>query len=176
MSVEEGRPARRGWCSRGSSSSLSVTAISQTFVTTALPTMVGDLGGFDGLSWVVGGYLLASTIVVPFAGKLADLYGTNRLFQISIVAFAIGSVIAGRSTTVEMLVAARVLQGLGGGAILTLSFTLVALLVVPASAVATRATSRRCSRPPTSPGRWSAASSSTICRGAGSSTRPASCA
>ena len=111
--------------------SLSVTAISQTFVTTALPTMVGDLGGFDGLSWVVGGYLLASTLVVPFAGKLADLYGTNRLFQISILLFAIGSVIAGRATSVEVLVAARVLQGLGGGAILTLSFTLVALLVVP---------------------------------------------
>ena len=89
--------------------------------------MVGDLGGFDGLSWIVGGYLLASTIVVPFAGKLADLYGTNRLFQISILLFAIGSVIAGRATSVEMLVAARVLQGLGGGAILTLSFTLVAL-------------------------------------------------
>ena len=111
--------------------SLSVTAISQTFVTTALPTMVGDLGGFDGLSWIVGGYLLASTLVVPFAGKLADLYGTNRLFQISIVLFAIGSVIAGRAGSVEVLVVARVLQGLGGGAILTLSFTLVALLVVP---------------------------------------------
>ena len=105
--------------------SLSVTAISQTFVTTALPTMVGDLGGFDGLSWIVGGYLLASTVVVPFAGKLADLYGSTRLFQIAIIVFAIGSIIAGRSTTVEMLVAARVLQGLGGGAILTLSFTLV---------------------------------------------------
>jgi EmrB/QacA subfamily drug resistance transporter len=111
--------------------SLSVTAISQTFVTTALPTMVGDLGGFDGLSWIVGGYLLASTVVVPFAGKLADLYGTNRLFQISILLFAIGSLMAGRATSVAMLVAARVLQGIGGGAILTLSFTLVALMVVP---------------------------------------------
>jgi EmrB/QacA subfamily drug resistance transporter len=110
---------------------LSVTAISQTFVATALPTMVGDLGGFGGLAWIVGGYLLASTVVVPFAGKLADLYGTNRLFQISIVVFAIGSVAAGRSTNVGLLVAARVLQGLGGGAILTLSFTLVAQLVVP---------------------------------------------
>ena len=87
---------------------LSVTAISQTFVNTALPTMVGDLGGFDGLSWVVGGYLLASTVVVPFAGKLADLYGTHRLFQLSIVLFAIGSVIAGRSVSVETLIAARV--------------------------------------------------------------------
>ena len=151
--------------------SLSVTAISQTFVTTALPTMVGDLGGFDGLSWVVGGYLLASTVVVPFAGKLADLYGTHRLFQMAIIVFAIGSIIAGRSTTVEVLVAARVLQGLGGGAILTLSFTLVAQLVVPrASVVATRGTSRRCSPSPTSPGRCSEGSSSTICRGGGSST------
>jgi EmrB/QacA subfamily drug resistance transporter len=131
MSVEEGSSGPPRMVFAGILVALSVTAISQTFVTTALPTMVGDLGGFDGLSWIVGGYLLASTIVVPFAGKLADLYGTNRLFQISIVTFAIGSVIAGRATSAEMLVAARVLQGLGGGAILTLSFTLVALLVVP---------------------------------------------
>ena len=131
MSVDEASSGPPRMVFAGILVALSVTAISQTFVTTALPTMVGDLGGFDGLSWIVGGYLLASTLVVPFAGKLADLYGTNRLFQISIVAFAIGSVIAGRATSAEMLVAARVLQGLGGGAILTLSFTLVALLVVP---------------------------------------------
>ncbi len=131
MSVEEPASGPPRMVFAGILVALSVTAISQTFVTTALPTMVGDLGGFDGLSWIVGGYLLASTIVVPFAGKLADLYGTNRLFQLSIVVFAIGSVIAGRATSAEMLVAARVLQGLGGGAILTLSFTLVAVLVVP---------------------------------------------
>ena len=131
MSVEETASGPPRMVFAGILVALSVTAISQTFVTTALPTMVGDLGGFDGLSWIVGGYLLASTIVLPFAGKLADMYGTNRLFQLSIVAFAIGSVIAGRANSAEMLVAARVLQGLGGGAILTLSFTLVALLVVP---------------------------------------------
>jgi EmrB/QacA subfamily drug resistance transporter len=110
---------------------LSVAAISQTFVSTALPTMVGDLGGFDGLSWVVSSYMLASTIVVPFAGKLSDLYGTHRLFQWSIVAFAIGSIVCARSTGVELLIVGRVLQGFGSGAILTLSFTLVAQLVAP---------------------------------------------
>ena len=110
---------------------LSVAAISQTFVSTALPTMVGDLGGFDGLSWIVTSYMLASTIVVPFAGKLADLYGTHRLFQFVIVTFAAGSIVCARSNGVEMLIAGRVLQGFGSGAILTLSFTLVARLVAP---------------------------------------------
>jgi EmrB/QacA subfamily drug resistance transporter len=110
---------------------LSVAAISQTFVSTALPSMVGDLGGYDGLSWIVSSYMLASTIVVPFAGKLSDLYGTHRLFQVALVVFAAGSVLCARSGGIELLIAGRVLQGFGSGAILTLSFTLVAQLVSP---------------------------------------------
>lgn len=108
---------------------LALAAISQTLVTTALPTMVGELGGYSGLSWVVSAYLLTSTLVAPFAGKLADLHGTTRLFSVAIVVFAAGSLIAGVATSMAMLVAARAVQGIGGGAIMTLAFTLVAQIV-----------------------------------------------
>jgi EmrB/QacA subfamily drug resistance transporter len=108
---------------------LSLAAISQTLVTTALPTMVGDLGGFDQLSWVVSAYLLTSTVVVPFAGKLADLFGTTRLFQLAIAVFAAGSLLAALSTSMISLILARGVQGIGGGAIMTLAFTLVARIV-----------------------------------------------
>ena len=108
---------------------MSLAAISQTFVSTALPTIVGELGGYGGLSWVVSSYLLASAIVVPFAGKLSDRLGASRLFRIAIVVFAIGSLLSGLSPTMLTLIIARGVQGLGGGAIMTAAFTLVAQLV-----------------------------------------------
>ncbi|HWM18584.1 MAG TPA: MDR family MFS transporter [Ilumatobacteraceae bacterium] len=108
---------------------LSIAAISQTLVTTALPTMVGELGGFDKLSWVISAYLLTSAIVVPFAGKLSDLFGSTRLFQLAIVVFAAGSLLAGLSNSMVLLIVARGIQGVGGGAIMTVAFTLVAHIV-----------------------------------------------
>ena len=74
-----------------------LAALDQTIVATALPTIVGDLGGLDQLSWVVTAYLLASTASTPLWGKLADLYGRKRLFQAAIVIFLIGSVLCGLS-------------------------------------------------------------------------------
>jgi EmrB/QacA subfamily drug resistance transporter len=108
---------------------LSLAAVSQTLVTTALPTIVGELGGYDSLSWVVSAYLLTSAVVVPFAGKLADLFGATRLFQLAIVTFACGSLLAGLSGTMVLLVLARGVQGVGGGAIMTLAYTLIARIV-----------------------------------------------
>lgn len=108
---------------------LSLAALSQTVVSTALPTIVGELGGYDGLSWVVTAYLLSSAVVVPVAGKLADIHGTARLFRASIALFALGSLLAGLSTSMTMLIASRAVQGIGGGAIMTVSFTIIARLV-----------------------------------------------
>lgn len=108
---------------------MGLAAMSQTLVATALPTIVGELGGYGGLSWVVSAYLLSSAVVVPVAGKLADVFGTNRLFRLSIAVFAVGSVVAGLSTSMAMLIAARAIQGVGGGAIMTVSFTIIAQLV-----------------------------------------------
>jgi MFS family permease len=73
-------------------------ALNQTIVSTALPTIVGELGGLDQLSWVVTAYLLASTVSTPLWGKLGDVYGRKPLFQVSIVIFLVGSVLSGFSS------------------------------------------------------------------------------
>ena len=72
-----------------------LAALDQTIVATALPTIVGDLGGLDHLSWVVTAYLLASTASTPLYGKLSDLYGRKIMFQAAIVIFLVGSVLSG---------------------------------------------------------------------------------
>src|SRR5947209_10068153 len=71
-----------------------LAALDQTIVSTALPTIVGDLGGLNHLSWVVTSYMLASTVSTPLYGKLGDLYGRKKLFQAAIILFLVGSVLA----------------------------------------------------------------------------------
>ncbi|HEX5830714.1 MAG TPA: MFS transporter, partial [Gemmatimonadaceae bacterium] len=92
-----------------------LAALDSTIVATALPTIVGELGGLERLSWVVSAYLLAQTVVTPLYGKLGDLYGRKLLFQVSVVVFLVGSVLAGLSQTMGQLIATRALRGLGGG-------------------------------------------------------------
>ncbi|MCX2713293.1 MDR family MFS transporter [Mycolicibacterium sp. J2] len=95
-----------------------LAALDQTIVATALPTVVADLGGAGHQSWVVTSYLLASTIATAIVGKLGDLFGRKAVFQGSIVFFLTGSVLCGLAQSMTMLVAARALQGIGGGAIM----------------------------------------------------------
>src|ERR687891_1494535 len=84
---------------------LLVASLDQTIVSTALPTIVGDLGGLEHLSWVVTAYLLAATIVAPLYGKLGDLYGRKRLLQTAIVLFLVGSALCGTAQDmVELIV------------------------------------------------------------------------
>jgi MFS family permease len=78
---------------------LLLASLDQTIVSTALPTIVGDLGGLSHLSWVVTAYLLASTVSGPLYGKLGDLYGRKSLLQAAIVLFLIGSVLCGSAQT-----------------------------------------------------------------------------
>src|SRR5262249_52189015 len=94
---------------------LLLASLDQTIVSTALPTIVGDLGGIQHLSWVVTAYLLASTIVTPLYGKLGDLYGRKLVLQTAIVLFLVGSALCGLSQNMTKLIAFRALQGLGGG-------------------------------------------------------------
>src|SRR3546814_15457444 len=94
-----------------------VAALSQTVVATALPTIVGELGGQDELAWVVSATLLTSTASTPLWGKLSDLYGRRPLFQAAIVVFLVGSVLAGLSPSMGQLIAFRALQGLGEGGV-----------------------------------------------------------
>ncbi len=94
---------------------LIIAMLDQLVVSTALPRIVGDLGGLNHLSWVVTAYVLASTITTPLYGKLGDLYGRKRLLMIAIVIFLIGSALSGLSHTMDQLIAFRAMQGLGAG-------------------------------------------------------------
>ena len=97
---------------------LLLASLDQTIVATALPTIVGELGGLEHLSWVVTAYLLASTIAGPLYGKLGDLYGRKRILQTAIVIFLIGSALCGLAQDMTQLIAFRALQGLGGGGLI----------------------------------------------------------
>ncbi|MFE6408228.1 DHA2 family efflux MFS transporter permease subunit [Streptomyces sp. NPDC057837] len=108
-----------------------LAALDQTIVSTALPTIVSDLGGLDHLSWVVTAYLLAATAATPLWGKLGDQYGRKRLFQTAIVIFLAGSALCGAAQDMGQLIAFRAVQGLGGGGLIVLSMALVGDLVPP---------------------------------------------
>jgi EmrB/QacA subfamily drug resistance transporter len=108
-----------------------LAALDQTIVSTALPTIVGDLGGAAHLAWVVVAYLLASTVSTPLWGKLGDLYGRKRLFQVAIVIFLVGSVLCGLSQTMGELIGFRALQGLGGGGLLVGAQAIIGDIVAP---------------------------------------------
>ncbi|MDT5326408.1 MAG: hypothetical protein QOF25_3560 [Mycobacterium sp.] len=102
-----------------------LAALDQTIVATALPTVVSDLGGAGHQSWVVTSYLLASTIVTAVVGKLGDLFGRKVVFQASVLFFLAGSVLCGLANSMTMLVAARALQGIGGGAIMVTAMAVI---------------------------------------------------
>jgi EmrB/QacA subfamily drug resistance transporter len=110
---------------------LLLAALDQTIVSTALPTIVGDLGGIQHLSWVVTAYLLASTISGPLYGKLGDLYGRKKLLQAAIVIFLVGSALCGASQNMSELIAFRALQGLGGGGLLVTTIAVVGDIIPP---------------------------------------------
>lgn len=108
-----------------------LSALDGTIVSTALPTIVGELGGLAHLSWVVTAYLLAQTIVTPLYGKIGDLYGRKRVLQSAIVIFLIGSVLCGLSSSMSELIVFRAIQGLGGGGLAVTTQAVVGDIVPP---------------------------------------------
>jgi EmrB/QacA subfamily drug resistance transporter len=108
-----------------------LAALDQTIVSTALPTIVGDLGGLQHLSWVVTAYLLASTASTPLYGKISDLYGRKPVFRFAIIVFLIGSLMSGVSTQMWQLIAARGVQGLGAGGLMSLAFAIIGDVIPP---------------------------------------------
>ncbi|MGI5399350.1 DHA2 family efflux MFS transporter permease subunit [Streptomyces sp. CA-135486] len=110
---------------------LLLAALDQTIVSTALPTIVSELGGMNHLSWVVTAYILASTAATPLWGKLGDQYGRKKLFQAAIVIFLIGSALCGIAQNMPQLIGFRALQGLGGGGLIVLSMAIVGDIVSP---------------------------------------------
>src|SRR5829696_4112206 len=110
---------------------LLLAALDSTIVATALPTIVGELGGLTHLSWVVTAYLLAQTVVTPLYGKLGDLYGRKGILQIGIVVFLVGSALCGVAQTMTQLIAFRFLQGLGGGGLAVTTMAVVGDIIPP---------------------------------------------
>ncbi|HDR9228874.1 TPA: MFS transporter [Burkholderia vietnamiensis] len=108
-----------------------LSALDQTIVSTALPTIVGELGGLDRLSWVVTAYLLSSTVVLPLYGKLGDLYGRKVVLQAAIALFLAGSALCGIAQDMPQLIVLRALQGLGGGGLMVVTMAAIGDLVPP---------------------------------------------
>lgn len=108
-----------------------MAAIEGTVVATAMPTIVGDLGGLELYAWVFTSYLIASTASTPLWGKLSDLYGRRHLFNATIVLFMVGSLLAAVAQTMGQLIAYRVVQGLGAGGLFALSMTIIGDVVSP---------------------------------------------
>ncbi|SEQ88012.1 drug resistance transporter, EmrB/QacA subfamily [Lentzea xinjiangensis] len=106
-----------------------LAALDQTIVSTALPTMVADLGGGAHLSWVVTSYLLAETIMTVLIGKFGDLYGRKKAFVVSVALFLVGSFFAGWSESMGVLIAFRAVQGLGAGGLMVTSTAIIADVV-----------------------------------------------
>src|SRR6266852_7477306 len=100
---------------------LLLAALDSTIVATALPTIVGDLGGLDHLAWVTSAFLLAQTAVTPVYGKLCDLYGRKRVLQSAVILFLIGSALCGLANGMTELIAFRAVQGLGAGGLIVLT-------------------------------------------------------
>src|SRR5271170_3679712 len=108
-----------------------LSALDQTIVSTALPTIVADLHGASHLSWVIVAYLLAATVSTPLWGKLGDQYGRKFFFQSAIVIFLVGSVLSGLSHTMIELIAFRAIQGLGGGGLMVGTQAIIGDIVPP---------------------------------------------
>src|ERR1700723_222592 len=108
-----------------------IAMLDQLVVSTALPRIVGDLGGLSHLSWVVTAYVLASTITTPLYGKLGDLYGRKRLLMTAIIIFLIGSALSGLSQSMDQLIAFRAIQGLGAGGLMVSAMATLGDIVAP---------------------------------------------
>lgn len=108
-----------------------LAALDQTIVSTALPTIVGELSGLNHLSWVVTAYLLTSTASTPLYGKISDIYGRKIMFQSAIVIFLIGSALSGLSQNMGQLIGFRAVQGLGAGGLMAMAMAIIGDIVSP---------------------------------------------
>jgi EmrB/QacA subfamily drug resistance transporter len=110
---------------------LALAALDQNIMATAMPSVTGELGGLQHLSWVITAFMVASTVSAPLYGRLSDLYGRRPAFTVSIGVFLSGSVLCGAARDMEQLIAFRIVQGLGAGGLFVLAQTVIADLVPP---------------------------------------------
>ncbi|MEP6704023.1 MAG: MFS transporter, partial [Acidobacteriota bacterium] len=117
---------KRRWAvTAGVMTGMFIAALEATVVGTAMPTVIASLGGLNHYSWVFSAYLVTSTVTVPVWGKLSDLYGRRRLYQIGIGIFLLGTLLSGFSATMTQLIVFRAVQGLGAGALVPLGMTII---------------------------------------------------
>ncbi len=107
-------------------------AVESSIVATAMPTIVGELGGFALFSWVFAAYLLTMAVMIPIYGRLADIYGRKRVFFVGAGIFMVGTALCGLATSMPMLIAFRAIQGFGGGAVQPISMTILGDIYTPA--------------------------------------------
>ncbi|MDE0138763.1 MAG: MDR family MFS transporter [bacterium] len=110
---------------------MAIAAMDYTIVSTALPTIVGEMGALTLLPWVLTANVLASTVTVPLYGKLSDIYGRRRLMQVAILLFTLGSCAAGLSQSIGQLIACRAVQGAGSAGLISLSYMIVGDMIPP---------------------------------------------
>ena len=108
-----------------------LVSLSQTSITTALPTIAGELGGVDLVAWIVTAYLLAATAATPLFGRISDVYGRDRIFKLALIIFLAGSVMAALAPSMVWLIAARAVQGVGGGGAMVLTMTIIGDILSP---------------------------------------------
>ncbi|MCR8629770.1 MDR family MFS transporter [Paenibacillus radicis (ex Xue et al. 2023)] len=119
------------WTIVGLMLGLLLAALDQTIVSTAMPTIVGELGGLEKFVWVFSAYLIANVVSMPIFGKLSDMYGRKLFFLLGLAVFMIGSALCGTSENMIQLIIYRVIQGIGGGALMPITFTIVFDLFPP---------------------------------------------
>ena len=124
---------------------LLLASLDQTIVSTALPTIVSEIGGLTHLSWIVTAYLLATTVVVPLYGKLGDVFGRRIVLQAAVSIFLVGSALCGLAENLPELIAFRIVQGWAAAASSSPPLPSSAISSPPASAAAIRVFSAACS-------------------------------
>src|SRR5690606_2943392 len=112
-------------------SGLFLVALDQTIIATALGRIVEEFNSFSSLSWVITAYLLTSTITVPIAGKLSDIFGRRSILLVGVALFTLSSFLSGSAQTIEQLIVYRALQGVGGGIIMSNAFAIIGDLFAP---------------------------------------------
>lgn len=104
---------------------LLLASLDQTIVSTAMPTIIEEFGGMDKFVWVFSAYLITSVAGMPVFGKLSDMYGRKRFYLFGIIAFMVGSALCGTSQSMTQLILYRAVQGIGGGALIPITFTII---------------------------------------------------
>ncbi len=132
--AEQARPsvANRHWIAAAVGATIFIAAVEGSIVATAMPAIVGELGGFDLFSWVFTSYMLTQAITVPTYGRLADIFGRKRVLFLGIALFLIGSVLCGLAWDMISLIAFRVVQGIGAGCLVPVALTIVGDIYEPA--------------------------------------------